>query len=180
VVSTNLPTMPEHRPPSNDNPGAAAIALLGERWNYLIAREIFFGTRRFGQLQRALGIAPNILTARLNTLVDAGMIVKQRYRVDPDWYEYHLADHAREVVPALLALAQWAEEHLDDQPTIRALRHTLCGELTTPVVTCNCCGEPLHARDLQPEVVERKTRAKRAKSSPSRSATPTNKGRNAT
>ncbi|MEE6178331.1 winged helix-turn-helix transcriptional regulator [Mycobacterium sp. 050134] len=172
--------MPEHRPPSDDNPGAAAIALLGERWNYLIAREIFFGTRRFGQLQRALGIAPNILTARLTALADAGIIVKQRYRVEPDWYEYHLAEHAREVVPAMLALAQWAEEHLDDQPTIRALRHTVCGELTTPVVTCNCCGEPLHARDLQPEVTERKPRTKRATSSAARDATTTSKKHDAT
>lgn len=153
--------MATRRPASKDNPGAAAIALLGERWNYLIAREIFFGTRRFGQLQRALGIAPNILTARLNALVDAGMIVKRRYRIEPDWYEYHLAEHAHEVVPALLALAQWAEKHLDDQPTIRALRHTTCGELTTPVVTCDCCGEPLRARDLQPETVDRNATAKR-------------------
>ncbi|TQK29880.1 helix-turn-helix domain-containing protein [Arthrobacter sp. SLBN-53] len=163
--------MAEHRPPSTENPGAAAIGLLGERWNYLIAREIFFGTRRFGQLQRALGIAPNILSGRLNALVDAGMIVKHRYRTEPDWYEYHLAEHAHEVVPALLAVAQWAETHRDDQSTIRALRHTVCGELTTPVVTCNCCGEPLRARDLQPEVVERTVRAKRATPATARDST---------
>ena len=153
-MSISLPSMADHRP-GDHNPGAAAIALLGERWNYLILREVFFGVQRFGQIQRALGIAPNVLTSRLAALVDAGVIVKHRYHVDPDWYEYHLSDHAREALPALLSLAQWAEEHLSDEPMVRALRHSSCGHLTTPVLICNSCGEALHARDLQPELVRR-------------------------
>jgi DNA-binding HxlR family transcriptional regulator len=159
-VSTSLPIMADHRP-ANRNPGAAAVELIGERWNYLILREVFFGVRRFGQLQRALGIAPNILTSRLTALVGAGFIIKHRYRVDPDWYEYHLSDHARDAVPALLSLAQWAEEHLGDEPVVRALRHTSCGQLTTPVLICNCCGEPLRARDLQPESISRDPKSAR-------------------
>ncbi|MEZ0052980.1 DNA-binding HxlR family transcriptional regulator [Mycobacterium sp. MAA66] len=150
--------MADHRP-ANRNPGAAAVELIGERWNYLILREVFFGVRRFGQLQRALGIAPNILTSRLTVLADAGFITKHRYRVDPDWYEYHLSDHARDAVPALLSLAQWAEEHLGDEPVVRALRHTSCGQLTTPVLICNCCREPLRARDLQPETISRESKS---------------------
>ena len=166
--------MADHRPVEH-NPGAAAIALLGERWNYLILREVFFGVQRFGQIQRALGIAPNVLTSRLAALVDAGVIVKHRYHVDPDWYEYQLSDHAREALPALLSLAQWAEEHLSDEPLVRALRHATCGHLTTPVLICNSCGDPLHARDLQPELVQREGISPPAK--PKRTRSSATKGR---
>jgi len=154
--------MTEHRP-TQHSAGAAALSLLGERWTYLIVREIFFEVRRFGQIQRAIGIAPNVLTARLNALVEAGVLEKRRYHVDPDWFEYHLTDDAREIAPALLALAQWAEEHVGTGDTMRALRHTTCGHLTHPVLACAHCAEPLLAKDLLPEVVRRPKKPTAAK-----------------
>ncbi|MFC5749830.1 winged helix-turn-helix transcriptional regulator [Actinomadura rugatobispora] len=152
--------MAEHRPPGQA-PSAAAISLLAERWTYLVIREIFFGVRRFGQIQRALGIAPNILTSRLTMLVDVGILVKHRYRTDPDWYEYRISENAQLVVPPLLAIAQWAEEHLGDDPVMRVLRHESCGKITHPVLACSECGEQVTARGLLPETVDRPGREPR-------------------
>jgi hypothetical protein len=60
-----------------------AMEVLGERWTFLIVREAFFGVRRFTELQRNLGIARNILSARLQTLTRAGILEKIRYQQDP-------------------------------------------------------------------------------------------------
>lgn len=153
----------EHRPVEHAA-GASALTLLGERWTYLLIREIYFGVHRFGQLQRALGIAPNVLAARLVSLTDAGILEKIRYHEDPDWFEYHLAPDAREIAPAMLWIAQWAEEHLSDADQVRLLRHTSCGRRTHPKLVCDQCGEDLHARDLEPELAPRPKRRRRAAS----------------
>ena len=80
--------------------------------------------RRFGQLQRSLGIAPNVLAARLNGLVDSGILVRRRYHVDPDWFEYPLTDAAREIVPAsprARAMGRAASQQQRHDPRLAAL-----------------------------------------------------------
>jgi DNA-binding HxlR family transcriptional regulator len=89
------------------------FAILGERWNYHIFREVFFGTNRFGGLQRALHIAPNVLTNRLNTLVELDLLERHQYRSDKPWYEYRLTEQAQAIVPAWVTIARWAETHLE-------------------------------------------------------------------
>lgn len=157
-----MPEVPEHRQ-SNQAAGAGALALLGERWTYLIIREIYFGIHRFGQLQRALGIAPNVLTARLRSLATAGILNKVRYHEDPDWFEYHLSESSRQIAPAMLWIAQWAEENLSDTPEVRLLRHGACGKRTHPKLVCDQCGEEIRARDLASELVKRPRRHKQAR-----------------
>ncbi|GAA3546925.1 helix-turn-helix domain-containing protein [Amycolatopsis ultiminotia] len=127
------------------------FALLGERWNYAILREVFFGVERFGALQRSLGIAPNTLTSRLAGLVDLGLLERHRYRPDKDWYDYRLTASARELVPGWITLSQWAANHLSTDPASRRhLRHTGCGELIEPQLTCGHCGAVLQGRELEP------------------------------
>ena len=127
------------------------FAQLGERWNYAILREVFYGVERFGALQRNLGIAPNTLTARLAGLVDLGLIERHRYRPDKDWYDYRLTANARDLVPAWITLAQWAENNLRaGHTTRRRLLHSECGELADPRLTCGHCGGVLNGRDLEP------------------------------
>src|ERR1700730_9469167 len=91
--------------------GQQLFATLAERWNYLIVREVFFGVRRFGELQRALGIAPNVLTSRLDRLVELGVLQRRQYRPDKEWFDYHLSDDGKALVPAWLTIAQWANAH---------------------------------------------------------------------
>ena len=89
--------------------------VLSDRWTFLILREGFFGVRRYGQMQRDLGIARNVLADRLRQLVADGMFERVRYRTDPDWYEYRLTDRALGLYPVILGLMQWAEQHLSDE-----------------------------------------------------------------
>ena len=69
-----------------------AMEVLGERWTFLIVREAFFGVRRFTELQRNLGIARNILSARLQTLTRAGILERIRYQQEPERFEYKLTE----------------------------------------------------------------------------------------
>ena len=81
---------------------ARALEVVGERWTLLIIRDAFLGLRRFDQFQESLGIARNVLTDRLNRLVEEGILDRVRYNEHPERYEYRLtskgrdlADHAR-------------------------------------------------------------------------------------
>jgi len=69
---------------------ASALEVVGERWTLLIVRDVFLGLRRFDQFQESLGIARNVLTDRLNWLVDEGILERVLYSDRPERYEYQL------------------------------------------------------------------------------------------
>ena len=126
------------------------MEILGERWTVLILREAFYGVRRFSDMQRNLGIARNILSARLQTLVASGVLERRRYD-DSERHEYRLTPMGKDLYPALVAIMSWGDAHLagDEGPPV-ALRHT-CGHVADPQIVCGHCGEPLRARDVTPE-----------------------------
>jgi DNA-binding HxlR family transcriptional regulator len=129
-----------------------AMDVLSDRWTFLILREGFFGVRRYGQMQRNLGIARNVLADRLRALVADGMFERVRYRTDPDWYEYRLTERALGLYPVIVGLMQWADEHLVPEygELIELqLTHRGCGEPTVPYLACSHCHEPLTARDIE-------------------------------
>src|SRR5256714_13178362 len=78
------------------------LALVGEKWTMLILRETFFGVRRYGQLVRNLGIPRPTLSARLRTLVDAGLLERVPYATEPDRHEYRLTPAGGDPLPAVL------------------------------------------------------------------------------
>ena len=86
--------------------------ILGERWTFLILRESFYGVRRFSDMQRNLGIARNILSARLQTLVGAGILERRHYQQEPERFEYRLTEQGRDLYPAIIAIMRWGDEHL--------------------------------------------------------------------
>ena len=88
---------------------AQTLEVVGERWTLLILRDAFFGVRRFEQFQKRLGIARNILSARLATLVEAGILERRSLTEGGRRAEYHLTDKGRDLQPALLALTQWGD-----------------------------------------------------------------------
>lgn len=88
---------------------ARALELVGERWTLLIVRDAFLGLKRFDQFQDSLGIASNVLTSRLDRLVEAGVFERVRYQERPDRYEYELTKRGRELRTPLLALMQWGD-----------------------------------------------------------------------
>src|SRR3954470_9752438 len=102
-----------------------AMEILGERWTLLILRECFYGVKRFSVMQRNLGIARNILSARLQLLVRTGILERRRYQAEPERFEYRLTSAGRDLYPAVITIMRWGDAHLlgDDGPPV-ILRHT--------------------------------------------------------
>ncbi len=101
---------------------ARSLGVLGERWSFLILREAFWGTTRFADFRRILGVAPDVLTERLSTLVEFGVLTREPYQEagQRQRYAYELTDSGRELSVVLGALQQWGDEHLPREggPTV--------------------------------------------------------------
>jgi DNA-binding HxlR family transcriptional regulator len=95
---------------------ARALEVVGERWTLLIVRDAFLGLRRFDEFQESLGIARNVLTDRLNRLVEEGILERVRYSQRPERHEYRLTAKGRELNIALTALRQWGDTYLSEKP----------------------------------------------------------------
>jgi len=93
-------------------PVARSVDLIGDRWSLLIVRNAFDGMRRFGDFQRDLGVARNILADRLRKLVDAGILAMQGASDGTSYQEYVLTDKGESLFPIVVALRQWGEQHL--------------------------------------------------------------------
>jgi len=90
---------------------ARSLEQIGEWWTLLIIREAFFGTRRFGAFQANLGIAPNVLTQRLQDLVAHSILEITASSENGRALDYGLTDKGRELFPIIVALAQWGDRH---------------------------------------------------------------------
>src|SRR5437870_12946221 len=95
---------------------ARALEVVGERWTLLIVRDAFLGLRRFDQFQDSLGIARNVLSDRLNRLVEEGILQRVLYSERPERYEYRLTAKGRELNIALTSLRQWGDKYLSEKP----------------------------------------------------------------
>ncbi|MEA2126977.1 MAG: hypothetical protein QOI80_3759 [Solirubrobacteraceae bacterium] len=129
---------------------ARSMAILGERWTLMILREAFMRARRFEDYQQGTGIARNILTDRLNKLVDAEILERRPYAEHPGrtLNEYRLTQKGLDLYPVLVSLMQWGDQYggLDAPPV--TLEHKPCGHETTPRLVCSECGEELVARNV--------------------------------
>jgi len=96
-------------------PVARSLDAIGDWWSMLIIRDALLGARRFGEFQRNLGLAKNILTVRLRTLVDRGILKMARASDGSAYQEYVLTPKGRGVFPILVALRQWSEQ-FDQRP----------------------------------------------------------------
>ena len=101
---------------------ARALEVVGERWTLLIIRDVLLGLHRFDEFQESLGIARNVLTDRLNRLVDEGVLERVLYSERPERYEYHLTKKGLDLNIALTALRQWGDDYLSKEPPRLQLR----------------------------------------------------------
>ena len=127
---------------------ARSLEVVGEWWTLLIIRDAFLGVTRFKDFQERLGIAPNILTARLDKLVGAGILQRQTYEEARDRGDYVLTKQGRALWPVMVTLRQWGDDWLIDEPPV-ALLHTPCGEVSRAVLHCEHCGERLVGREMK-------------------------------
>jgi DNA-binding HxlR family transcriptional regulator len=122
---------------------ARTLQIVGERWSLLVLRDICLGWNRFEEIHGHLGIARNILTARLDTLVSQGMAERRRYQQHPDRYEYLPTAKALDFVPVLLAIVAWGDRWTaPDGPPVLFTHHP-CGHDMTATVVCSACWTPL-------------------------------------
>src|SRR5256885_11478610 len=91
---------------------ARVMEVVGDRWSILLLREAYYGTRRFDEFQYYLGVAPNILSARLEKFVDLGMMARVPLPQHGGRYEYVLTKKGRDFFPTYLALKKWGDDWL--------------------------------------------------------------------
>jgi DNA-binding HxlR family transcriptional regulator len=123
---------------------ARTLEIVGERWTFLIIRDAFLGLSRFAEFQESLGIARNVLTARLNRLVAEGIFERVPYTERPPRYEYRLTEKGRDLFTALNALRQWGDRYLCSQP-MRLLRRK--GDRTPVLAALVPQGTPILGED---------------------------------
>ncbi len=136
---------------ANDSACSAArsLELLGDRWALLLIREVMFGTHRFDDFARHLGIARNVLTGTLGRLVAAGILVQQPLRSDALRQGYYLTEMGEGLLPVLVALLQWGDRWLQTPQTVPLLlieRDT--GQELAPIRLRAASGRELTRRDL--------------------------------
>ena len=132
---------------------ARTVDLIGDWWTPLVLREAFLGSRRFEEMQSALGIGRNVLTERLGRLVDEGLLERRQYQERPARYEYLLTEKGADFIGVITALMRWGDRWLDrGRGAPIALRHKTCGERTHAEVVCAHCKQPLAHGDLMVEL----------------------------
>jgi DNA-binding HxlR family transcriptional regulator len=153
---------------------ARTMEVVGERWTLLILRDMFFGVRRFSELHTRLDIPKAVLSARLNTLVENGVIARRPYRPGRD--EFVLTDRGLELWPALHGLMQWGERHLVDDGPVRLFSHATCGSDLEPYGYCPTCETEPPPADIETRpgagAAKRHDSISRALRSPRRLLTP--------
>ncbi|MHB8533624.1 MAG: winged helix-turn-helix transcriptional regulator [Solirubrobacteraceae bacterium] len=127
---------------------AGALEVVGERWSLLLVRDILLGLRRFDELQSQLGIARNVLQARLARLQEHGVLERVPYQQRPLRHEYLLTEKGLDLWPTIVALMNWGDRYAPPEggPAV-ILAHRGCGGSVDAHRICKKCGARLKARD---------------------------------
>lgn len=136
--------------PGQDCSIAKALEVVGERWSLLIVRDVMNGRRRFDEIQKSLGVARNVLAARLERLVEEGILERRPYRESPARHEYFLTPKGLDLWPALIALLAWGDRYSEwpEGPPMLVV-HKGCGGSVDERGYCEGCGQRLDARDAR-------------------------------
>jgi DNA-binding HxlR family transcriptional regulator len=131
----------------------AAVGIIGEKWTFLVLRELFNGVRRFADLRRRTQAPRQILSDRLSRLVDEGLLRKVPYqeRGQRSRNEYRLTEKALDFYPVLVAMMHWGDKYAVAAagPAVR-LTHRDCGEPIGLAITCAAGHRVASAREVTP------------------------------
>ncbi|MGA3402932.1 MAG: helix-turn-helix domain-containing protein [Acetobacteraceae bacterium] len=130
-------------------PIARGLERVGEWWSILILRDAFAGMTRFDEFQQSLGIAPNMLTRRLNALVEAGMLERQRYSEHPPRHAYHLTERGRDFRPVLVAMLAWGNRHFAPEGPSIMIVDAKTGAAADPILVDRTTLRPLAEPDYK-------------------------------
>jgi len=124
-------------------PIARSLEQVGEWWSMLILRDAFAGKTRFDEFQQSLGIAPNMLSRRLASLVEAGMLERRPYSVRPPRDEYLLTERGRDFRTVLVALLAFGQRHFAAESGGVRIVDAATGALAEPMLVDRHSGKPL-------------------------------------
>ncbi|PKU24031.1 winged helix-turn-helix transcriptional regulator [Telmatospirillum siberiense] len=124
-------------------PIARSLERVGEWWSILILRDCFYGLTRFDEFEKSLGIAPNMLTRRLNGLVEAGLLERRQYNEHPPRFEYVLTIRGRDFQPVLETLLVWGNKHFAPEGPSVVIIDRETGTVADPVLVDRTSGRPL-------------------------------------
>jgi DNA-binding HxlR family transcriptional regulator len=130
-------------------PIARGLEHVGEWWSILILRDAFRGLTRFDEFSESLGIAPNMLTRRLNALVDAGLMRRQRYNERPPRDEYLLTQRGRDFRPVMLAMLAFGNKHFPPEDRTVEIVNTATGQRVEPLLVDPATGKPVDGPGYQ-------------------------------
>lgn len=116
------------------------LALVGDFWSLGVIRSAVYGHRRFGDFERELGIATNVLTDRLRRLVDAGVFERSEYQSNPPRFEYELTAAGSELAPLIVGLKLWGDRHVQRDGAWTSVRHRGCSASLEVALLCPECG----------------------------------------
>jgi DNA-binding HxlR family transcriptional regulator len=143
-------TMLERTYPGQVCSVARSLEVVGERWTLLILRDAVLGLKRFDEFRRSLGVASNVLTARLERLCEEGVLERRAYQSRPDRYEYLLTAKGRELAPALIMLMKWGDRYYAaDAGPPRLTIHRGCGGRLDHRMRCDRCGRHVDVAELE-------------------------------
>ena len=132
---------------------AATLEVIGDPWTLLVIRDAFQGVSRFEQWQERLGVARNVLAARLKTLVAHDILEPRLYSERPPRNENVLTQKGRDLSDVLITLHGWGSKHIYAEGEAGVgFVHKTCGNELKPRVACECCGEIVIRRDTEVRV----------------------------
>lgn len=131
-------------------PVARSLERVGEWWSILILRDAYYGLTRFDEFQKSLGIAPSMLTRRLNSLVESGLLRRRRYSERPPRDEYVLTEAGRDFRPVIWSLVAWGNRHLAPEGVSVQLVDRATGAVADPVLFDRSSGRVMTPKDFKP------------------------------
>ncbi len=132
-----------------DCPIARSLDRVGEWWSILILRDALGGMTRFEEFQKSLAIAPNILTRRLNALVDAGFLERRRYSAHPPRHEYIVTERGGDFRPVLIALLAFGNRHFAPEGASVTISDVGSGAPAEPMLIDRLTGRPLVSSEFE-------------------------------
>lgn len=131
------------------NAVARMLGLLGDEWTLLVVQQALMGATRYAEFKAQLPISNSVLTRRLQTLTDEGVLERRQYQLNPPRSEYVVTTRGRSLWPVLVSIweweRRWVPDHADRMP---GMRHLECGADFAPVLTCRACGESATEKDV--------------------------------
>jgi DNA-binding HxlR family transcriptional regulator len=125
------------------------LGLLGDEWTLLVLQQTLMGATRYGDFRSRLPISHSVLSNRLRSMTEDGLLERRAYQVNPQRHEYVTTPRGRSLWPMLVSIWNWERNWVPEhRAALPAMRHTFCGADFAPVLYCRSCGEPVSDKDV--------------------------------